>query len=65
MLVTAADDVFFQAAEQRGKASAAAESDNAESAFDEFLFGGAFFRHSWAAVGQQIILQKIAAQGTR
>ncbi len=43
VFVSAADDEFFEAAKERGKAGAAAESDDAEAAGKSLRFGFAFF----------------------
>jgi hypothetical protein len=42
VLIGASDDVFFKAAEERGEAGAAAESDDAEAAGESFRLGSSF-----------------------
>ena len=58
MLVGAADDEFLEAAEERGEAGAASESDYAEAAGKSLRFGGAFFHAGIRDGGTGFLLQK-------
>jgi len=58
VLIGAADHVFFQAAEERGEAGAASESDYAEAAGRSLRFGGALFHAGVRDGAAGFILQK-------
>src|SRR2546421_4953459 len=59
VLVDAADDEFLEAAKERGKASAASKSDDAEAAGKSFWFGGVLFHADNRDRRTGFILQKI------
>ncbi len=58
VLVGAADDEFLEAAEERGEAGAASESDDSEAAGKSLRFGGAFFHTGIRDGGTGFLLQK-------